>query len=114
MKYKKVNDVTAVIRNNVLLCPTCGESTLHQIELEAWFRHQDADYGVFAHVDEDGVNTSHIIVGNPSPRRSGMKIMFACERCHASSTHRPATELYIYQHKGETFVEFAYYEESTS
>jgi len=37
---------------------------------------------------------------NPSKRRDGIRIAFECEACG------PVQPLVIYQHKGETFVEW--------
>lgn len=83
-----------------LLCPKCGCNNLHQIAVDTYFRGEDAEVGIHAHVGFDGVRTDMDVSGNPSARRSGMTITFECEQCDGDKF------LHIYQHKGTTYLEW--------
>jgi hypothetical protein len=85
--------------NNVLECPSCNESNLHQTSVGVFFRKEDSDDGVFKKIDNTGVQYANPS-RNPSTRRDGLLISFVCEHCTADP------ELAIYQHKGSTFVEW--------
>lgn len=91
---------------NVLLCPNCNGSYLHHDLVR-----------VYGRVHEDDLNLVKVTVettqygdrtftprkpdhGNPSGRRDGLAVRFWCEFCAAVS------ELTIFQHKGETFLEW--------
>lgn len=86
-----------------LLCPECGEINLHHEAVMVWERPV-----------EDGVSIKTVLMAgktirkqkadNPSPRRDGIRIYFWCEHCDIVRI-RPKF-LIIYQHKGETFVEW--------
>lgn len=84
---------------NVLVCPACNSPNLHQTAISTFFRKEDAVEGVFKKIDSSGVFYTHPN-RNPSPRRTGFLIAFACEQCNADP------ELAIYQHKGSTYVEW--------
>jgi len=104
MKDWNRTTVPVVVIGDKIVCPTCNGSMLHQVEVKVWFRREDADKATFAHVLGDAVLVDRKNYGNPSPRRSGLKIMLRCEWCHTDDL-RPSHELVIYQHKGETFTE---------
>ena len=63
-------------------------------------------------------------LGNPSPRRQGIRIFFKCESCHSVNVdiytqaqyaiNPPDFELLIYQHKGNTILKTVYYIEDES
>lgn len=86
---------------DLLLCPYpgCGdEAYLHQGGVTVFNRSEDNDEGMRAIVDFDGVRISQDLAGNPSSRRHGLKIRFACEICGRLA------DLAIAQHKGQTEV----------
>ena len=82
---------------HVLMCPVCGGNNLHQESTEIFERSEDAETGLHVRATRDDVAVSTDISGNPSLRRQGMSIGFACEGgC--------SLILNIYQHKGCTYV----------
>ena len=84
-----------------LLCPHCGGSNLHHNEVHSWVRDtEDADKGlhVGVSVGDQNVHVCRDMGYNPSSRRDGVRIIFWCETCDEFP------ELYLYQHKGTTFV----------
>ena len=99
--------VPIVTLDGNIICPTCNGSMLHHVEVKSWFRREDED-SMFVHAMGDVVLVNRgnhgSNYGNPSPRRSGIKIAFRCEWCHTNGL-RPSHELVIYQHKGKTFTE---------
>lgn len=56
-------------------------------------------------VRDDGIVRVGSPDDNPSPRRQGLLIEFSCETCGMGKQHRHI--LQIYQHKGQTYVEWA-------
>lgn len=91
-----------------LQCPGCGGSHLHHTSVEVFSRKEDEEQGshiVVSNTDPQfsgdhdvGLRVNGLMQGNPSSRRSGIAIRFACETCdHAS-------EFLVAQHKGTTFV----------
>ena len=84
--------------NNAVLCPRCGFFYLHQEAVEVWNREEDKDVeGI--RITEGG-QVAKATGDNPSDRRSGVSIAFSCEGCPGD------VELVIYQHKGQTFIEW--------
>ena len=84
-----------------LLCPKCGGAFLHQYEIEVWIRQkEDADEGTHVLVSKSVVSENKSMEGNPSPRRDGLSISFACENC--DGVHK----LIVIQHKGSTFLKW--------
>ena len=79
-------------------CAECGYEYTRQFAVEAFFRPEDSDEGVFVRVSPQG---THEIPGeiNPSRRRQGLRILLDCENCDY------ITALEIWQHKGMTPVE---------
>ncbi len=84
------------------ICPHCGFDFLHQEKVEVWFRDEDADMALHT-ICGEGITffTEDSSLGNPSPRRDGIVVSFFCESCDAKS------HLMIYQHKGQTFIEWS-------
>lgn len=106
----KSRSVPLTIDEGVLMCPTCEEGYLHQVEVRVWFREEDAEQGQHASVNADRAVTTQDMQGNPSPRRSGLKIMLECEQCHLEGD-RPKHELLVYQHVGQTCLELLVHDE---
>jgi len=106
----------AIQEDEILLCPKCGGNYLHQGEVQTFFRSEDADQtrvtiNGFDHTQTETITNSLTL--NPSPRRYGLRISFSCELCESSKTdeerdYTPDTvgDLCIYQHKGQTFMEW--------
>lgn len=89
-----------------LCCPSCGSEFIHQTGVDVYKRHtEDAERGLSVRVNDDTtMNVSERTdeeSGNPSPRRDGLRIRFACEQC---SGLEDVAELVIVQHKGNEFV----------
>ena len=92
-------------------CPSCGGNYLHHEGLIYYNRKEDEEYGDLISIQGAVVNekisfiSTHISNASmkecPSPRKGGMTIIFSCECCPAKP------ELSIYQHKGQTFIEWA-------
>ena len=86
-----------------LLCPRCKESYLYQTKVEVFEpTTEDAEEGIYAAIDEDSVHVGKGMEGNPSSRRQGLVISFKCEFCF----HFEDVRLGIYQHKGQTYMEW--------
>lgn len=89
-----------------LLCPHCGDQYIHQINVEIFSCTEDAPNGDHWNIPITDMSYSSgkpfkhddRLVGNPSARRSGLKIQFACECCGRDSY------LNIAQHKGTTEI----------
>lgn len=90
---------------NTLCCPHCGGNYLHQHTTLVYDRRED-DPRVRRTIVASGAVSSTDIdnreSGNPSDRRQGLSIFFECEFCR-----RDDLKLHIYQHKGNTFVEWS-------
>jgi len=90
---------------SILHCPFCGFSYLHHGGVEVFNREfEDSEKGSHTYVSGNGgITYSHLgpmVPGNPSPRRDGVLIRFTCEACDDPLV------LAIYQHKGQTYVEW--------
>jgi hypothetical protein len=85
-----------------LICPSCGNGSggsLHQTEVTAYFRREDAVKGATVRVnDKLNAYTGTDQTGNPSERRDGVSITFMCECCNAHPV------LNIVQHKGCSYT----------
>jgi hypothetical protein len=93
-------------RGNIrmLVCPMCTSTNLHQTDVAVFGRNEDDDQVRVTTVTENGVHEATIANNlslNPSPRRYGLRISFWCEICEKTP------DLAIYQHKGETYIEWA-------
>ena len=83
-----------------LICPNCGNEFLHQHSVSVFFRDaEDSKTGKFARCTSKQIATIDD-EDNPSPRRDGLLVQFSCETCNADP------ELAIYQHQGETYVQW--------
>lgn len=85
---------------DLLICPSCGETTLHHGKVEVFSRDgEDSQTGRHVVVESNGwVNTDNSMGRNPSLRRDGILIHFWCECCADKSV------LSIAQHKGATLI----------
>lgn len=83
-----------------LVCPLCGGSHLHHVSVTTYDRKEDAEEGTSLHIRAGFMTFSNNLAGNPSLRRSGLTIEFACESCDTTSL------LGIAQHKGCTIVDW--------
>ena len=92
----------------VLLCPRCGGNNLHQERVDIWEREKEDD-PVGLHVQTDGVAHMQVdgfLGDSPSGRRNGLRITFSCEQCQFDVPGERDLLLFIWQHKGTTFVDF--------
>ena len=95
-----LTDTTYDEEYEVFLCAGCeSEWTCHK-KVEVFFRVEDADEGTHVKVSTSSVQVDHRIKdeGNPSTRRSGIKVYLTCETCDA------ITIFSISQHKGQTLM----------
>ena len=93
------------LSDGVLRCPKCDETYLHHEDVEVYPRRL-----------EDGPSGAIVVTGgraiaghperNPSARRDGIVIAFRCEVCGDFEEGGKPKRLAIWQHKGETFVEW--------
>jgi hypothetical protein len=90
----------------VLCCPRCLEldrdrGNLHAVQIIAYDRGEDAALTKVTTVYNGIAGTALLpsaIAGNPSSRRDGVVIEFACEQCGDGPS------LTIAQHKGDTLI----------
>ena len=101
MIYKREIEMTASGEfTSDLICPRCGGSYLHHIGADFYERGEDQPQEVVISVIHGQTTTkieSAASTSNPSSRRNGMAIRFACEFC---SDEHGLLELTIAQHKG--------------
>ena len=101
---QKIVDARHSNHYSTLLCPKCKDEYLHQNEIEVFNRDkEDSPTGTHVTVlpaGEVNINTKGGMQKNPSARRQGVLIHFRCEQCG------PGMQLAIYQHKGNTFLEW--------
>ena len=100
--------ITITAENGVtdrLCCPQCNSIYIHQGRVEIFFRREDAKTGRYISADFDDIQLNSNLLNNPSPRRQGMLIHFNCEEC--GKNHKLA----MYQHKGETYMDWLSAEE---
>ena len=94
--------------HSLLICPGCGDHNLHQFTVEVFNRYREDDpTGFHAMIENHALNLDLDMAGNPSLRRDGLLIYFACEHCPGR------VRLSIAQHKGATLVECSYSEPET-
>lgn len=95
---KKMNMYTKFMDGDILCCPYCGFHCTHQVSTEIFERDEDEDWKRVL------ITQTAILMDNkgknPSDRRNGLRIYFTCEGCN----NQP--KLVIYQHKGNTFVQW--------
>jgi hypothetical protein len=85
----------------VLRCPSCGYDYLHQGKIEIFNRPHEDGPSVAVTVESCAIPRLGATGRNPSSRRQGMLIYFECEGCDG-----PFAPLGIWQHKGQTFIEW--------
>jgi len=90
---------------SILLCPDCGCSLLHHGKVEVFDCGEDEEEGNHVIVDGDDITVNRSLLGNPSPRRQGLKINFRCEKCNDVKV------FVLRQHKGNTFLSWISQEE---
>jgi hypothetical protein len=104
------NQSAEVDEDGRLACPKCGDIYIHQGNITIFERREDDNYVTVITQNDAEVTTARFLNAdtcNPSSRRHGMLIEFTCEHCHASPPEfRQPFRLAIYQHKGNTFVEW--------
>jgi hypothetical protein len=83
-----------------LFCPKCGGNYLNHDKVEIFDRSEDKPLGLHVSVIAGRATVDSEMAGNPSSRRHGLTITFACESCGQQSV------LSIGQHKGNTEVDF--------
>ncbi len=84
-----------------LFCPSCGGNYLHHNHIDTYFRHkEDSAVGLAVTSESQFTTVENGQIGNPSPRRDGIRIKFWCENCDATPS------MVIVQHKGSTYVGF--------
>lgn len=86
--------------DNALKCPVCGFEYLDQSGVSIFERDEDAPDCLHVDVSRQSVTIDRDGRRNPSARRHGLRIDFDCEGCPNTSS------LVIYQHKGNTYVEW--------
>ena len=91
-------DDEAVRRTSTLTCANCGCEYLHHTRVSIYERQEDAFDGLHIEVGDNQVVMNTSQEGNPSPRRSGIKIRLDCEGCNK------ITWLSLIQHKGQTIM----------
>lgn len=86
-----------LVGDSYIACPRCGNWETHQGSPIVFDRKQDYEYVIV----RDQNTTREVLnkeSNNPSPRRHGLTIPFACENCGGGMS------LHIFQHKGATMV----------
>lgn len=99
----------AIIDENVLICPSCGNDNLHHDHIDVFFRHKGEDsesyrLSVNAETGDSLLHGFDHAERNPSERRHGIKVWFWCEHCHSD------VFMTIAQHKGLTLIEAGHIE----
>jgi hypothetical protein len=91
--------------NQALACPHCGSACLHHGAVRSYDRPEDADLTTVTTLVKGRSVTEHVDPGNtrnPSVRRHGLAVAFACEGCHSQ------LELTLAQQKGATLIEWRF------
>jgi hypothetical protein len=87
-----------------LVCSCGNGGNLHQGNVTIFMRREDGDTTTVIAQNGTTAQTCDFPSDdtcNPSPRRSGMLIEFECEQCPEKNL-----QLAIFQHKGDTFLEW--------
>jgi hypothetical protein len=87
---------------DLLLCPRCGGSYLHQGEVQVFNRQAEDQPGMRFVVNGQTVASAPVSTGFLG-RRHDLRIAFWCEYCSGDS-HR--LWLHIKQHKGGTYIDW--------
>lgn len=97
----------AELDDDLLLCPECGDTYMHQGNTTVYHRREDENWTTVIAQDGENVVTTKFPSNdthNPSSRRHGLTIEFECENCGGEDG--TPLHLAIYQHKGQTFLEW--------
>jgi uncharacterized C2H2 Zn-finger protein len=90
--------------DTLLQCPRCGGDYLHHSGVKVYCRSEDSSPGTtYTRVHSKGIHNAifrSVEMDNPSLRRDGVVIEFACENCGEGK----GIELTIAQHKGQTQI----------
>jgi hypothetical protein len=97
-----------ILKDDRLACPECDGTYLHQEEVDIFVRKREDHSSNAITVDPYGSCHAGMPSNNPSPRRNGLIVYFTCEHCHYNLKYEKklAFRLAIYQHKGETIIEW--------
>ena len=123
-EWERWTDSSIKISGDGLTCPSCDWDNLHQETVEVYQCFEDSG-GIRTVATLTETTVDDKLKNNPSARRNGLRIFFRCEHCHfspdvhdengevieGSGNTPPLFELTIAQHKGNTHIEFVYYEE---
>lgn len=98
--------------DGMLTCPRCKDHYLHQTDVMVFNRREDAEKVHLTSVVKDRLTAMVTVADvdndtslNPSSRRHGLLIDFACESCDGEENKSKVT-LAIYQHKGSTYFDW--------
>ena len=84
--------------NSHLKCPICRFEYTHLKNITVWARPEDCTPNtVFIETEDGHIHVGNSNIGNPSPRRDGLSMLFYCENGHTFTVN-------ILQHKGYTFA----------
>lgn len=97
-KYRDIDVEVEDYGTQSLMCPFCGESDLHQSEVQVIWRQEDQSVGLRIQSQNDETFTADNDTLYAKGRRDALEIIFWCEHC----TTKP--KLHIYQHKGKTHI----------
>jgi hypothetical protein len=81
-----------------LVCPFCGESDLHQSDVQVIWRKECQSNGLRIESHQDETFTADHNASQAKGYRDAMEITFWCEHCDTKP------KLHIYQHKGKTYI----------
>ena len=98
-------------RQDLLLCPSCGEGDLHSECVRTFNRSEDNETCLVTESDIKGpssMSINRVAPDNPSERRHGISISFWCEHCHPGVDG--LVHLKIAQHKGASKIWWEFFE----
>lgn len=94
------------VEGGALTCAACGSEWIHHVAVAVYSRAEDETARIVEMTDIDASEGEMSVTSdtgecgaNPSARRGGIRVVFACEGCAALS------DLTIAQHKGRTLVD---------
>ena len=100
--------------DNILICPTCGYETLHQIAVEIHARQENSETTVVRVNFTTGQVSHKQKHQNPPSLGQGMIMEFECSNCsrideeceNCSLPHEPMPDLGIWHRRGATIIEW--------
>ena len=93
----------------ILFCPRCGGEYLHHVSATMFDRPEDGETAKRSFIDGTSAKVDLVPSensGNPSSRRGGLCITFACDACKGTDDN--VLELTMSQHKGTTEIGWRY------